>query len=436
MVSRFSRLAALLVVCSFLLLSLPVVSAIEGADAFLTTWMRADQPVNEHVVNRTWVWGPLSTAYQTSESYVEAPDGERVVMYFDKARMEVTHPEADPSNLWYVTNGLLVVELMSGWLQVGDNAFEQRAPSGANVAGDPVQTYGISYALFAEARDEAPFPAGHTLTTWVERFGGSPMNPAYLGFTEVPAMAQYGVTATHDVPETNHRIASVFWEFMTSSGLVWEDDGYVTDALFQNPFYATGYPITEAYWAGVIVGGVQRDVLMQCFERRCLTYTPSNPAGWQVEMGNVGQHYYNWRYGHPIPGGATATAYMIAMGDNGQSGIPVGCDDSLIPVTIPIWPTSSLEEQIAATLTVLLSFDDPFYGESGLYNALHQSDAQVEQVTVANGVATVELVGSIVSAGTCDDPRILGQLRQTVLAAGVDEVVFSLNGAPFPPQQP
>src|SRR5690606_18565814 len=30
--------------------------------------------------------------------------------------------------------------------------------------------------------------------------------------------------------------------------------------------------------------------------RRCLTYTPDNPPGWQVEAGNVGQHYYEWRY--------------------------------------------------------------------------------------------------------------------------------------------
>ena len=45
------------------------------------------------------------------------------------------------------------------------------------------------------------------------------------------------------------------------------------------------------------VGGVERDVLLQCFERRCLTSTPSNPAGFQVEMGNGGQHSYQWRYG-------------------------------------------------------------------------------------------------------------------------------------------
>ena len=34
---------------------------------------------------------------------------------------------------------------------------------------------------------------------------------------------------------------------------------------------------------------------MQCFERRCLTYTPGNPEGFVVEAGNVGQHYYEWR---------------------------------------------------------------------------------------------------------------------------------------------
>jgi hypothetical protein len=38
-------------------------------------------------------------------------------------------------------------------------------------------------------------------------------------------------------------------------------------------------------------------VLVQLFERRALTYNPANPAVTQVEMGNVGRHYFNWRYG-------------------------------------------------------------------------------------------------------------------------------------------
>jgi hypothetical protein len=37
-------------------------------------------------------------------------------------------------------------------------------------------------------------------------------------------------------------------------------------------------------------------VLVQAFERRIMTYTPSNGAGFQVEMGNVGKQYYSWRY--------------------------------------------------------------------------------------------------------------------------------------------
>ena len=39
-----------------------------------------------------------------------------------------------------------------------------------------------------------------------------------------------------------------------------------------------------------------RDVLIQAFERRALTYVPTNPQGFQVEMANIGQHYFDWRY--------------------------------------------------------------------------------------------------------------------------------------------
>jgi uncharacterized protein YkwD len=45
-----------------------------------------------------------------------------------------------------------------------------------------------------------------------------------------------------------------------------------------------------------VVGGVERDLLVQLFERRVLTYNPANATQWQVEMGNIGQHYFKWRY--------------------------------------------------------------------------------------------------------------------------------------------
>ena len=61
--------------------------------------------------------------------------------------------------------------------------------------------------------------------------------------------------------------------------------------------FAMGYPISEPYWVRCRVAGEEHDILVQLFERRVLTYTPANPPGWQVEMGNVGLHYYRWRYG-------------------------------------------------------------------------------------------------------------------------------------------
>ena len=88
---------------------------------------------------------------------------------------------------------------------------------------------------------------------------------------------------------------------MTASGTVWAGDSYLNEPLIANPFYATGLPITEAYWARVLLEGIPTDVLLQCFERRCLTWTPDNPVGWEVEAGNVGLHYYIWRYGEPPP---------------------------------------------------------------------------------------------------------------------------------------
>src|SRR4029079_11270065 len=101
--------------------------------------------------------------------------------------------------------------------------------------------------------------------------------------------------------ETNHRIADPFWDFMNAQGTVYKDGQFVNENLFANSYYATGFPITDPYWARVKVGGTEKDVLVQAFERRVLTYTPDNAPEWRVEAGNVGQHYYKWRYNTDIP---------------------------------------------------------------------------------------------------------------------------------------
>src|SRR5690606_29964656 len=93
-----------------------------------------------------------------------------------------------------------------------------------------------------------------------------------------------------------------------------------------NPFYATGRPITEPYFADVQVAGAVQTVLMQCFERRCMTYTPTNNTGFQGEAGNVGLHYFCWRYGYLPEGKAEYIGSPVTPppggndGDNGGNG--------------------------------------------------------------------------------------------------------------------
>lgn len=265
-----------------------------GTQAFERTWARTDLPVANGQANRTWMWGPSGHTAAFQEPYFDAPGGTRLVQYTDKSRMEDNSYRAGAP--WDVTNGRLAYELITGNRQHGDADYQQFQPSSSQVAGDS-HPNSPTYATFNGVLNHDPFPNSWTITETIDQAGGVGSNGS---------LGQYGVTAEHHVLETNHTVASVFWQFMNSSGTVYQAGQYQYDQLFENPYFATGFPITEAYWMNVPVGGQWRDVLAQCFERRCLTYNPANPAGWQVEAGNIGQHYHAWRYGdsmQPPPSG-------------------------------------------------------------------------------------------------------------------------------------
>ena len=258
--------------------------------AFARTWDRTDRLVHG-VIRRTWIWGPEANTGAVIENYAEAPGGRRVVQYFDKSRMEDNSWRASDSP-WDVTNGLLVVELITGRLQLGDASFEQRAPAEVNVAGDPNDPEGPTYVTFSTLLSLPPASLETLLIQRVDRNGT---------VTDDPSLASQNIAVGFVDEVTNHAIASPFWEFMHSTGLVLTEEGVREDKLFENPFFATGRPVSEAYWAEVLVAGTKQLVLIQCFERRCLTYTPANEPGWRVEAGNVGLHYMNWRYPEGIP---------------------------------------------------------------------------------------------------------------------------------------
>jgi len=121
----------------------------------------------------------------------------------------------------------------------------------------------------------------------------------------------------------------------------------------------------------------------------------------------------------------TVKIFLIALEDNGQSGILVGCGDSAVSVTIVIPRTQGV---LKAALEKLLSIKEQYYGESGLYNALYQSDLQLKSVTIDQGKAIIHLTGTVMLGGVCDAPRVEAQIKQTALQfSTVSDVEVFIN---------
>lgn len=266
----------------------PVVPAGAAYDsAFDSVWSSTDQAVASGQASYGWFWGP-EKLLQTVEVYITDHGDEREVRYYDKSRMEINNPNGDPNSIYYVTNGLLASELITGRLQYSDGAFEQRAPATALVAGDPVNNPGTpSYRTFYDhnlattdgSSNRAPNRTGQPVTDFLHPDG------------QITSVAADSVFYGSYQEVTGHNIASVFWDWANSTGSGLRPD------IGVNWLYVLGYPITEPYWIDSTVAGTTRRVLVQIFERRALTYTPDNPAQYRVEFGNIGQHYYSWRYG-------------------------------------------------------------------------------------------------------------------------------------------
>jgi hypothetical protein len=261
--------------------------------AFNILWQRQDQPVQNGQARRSWTWGPrpFSTLREPLEG---VPGHNRIVQYYDKSRMEVNDPNADRTSPWFVTNGLLTVEMVAGRVQMGVNKWEARPASLLPVAGDLQYSNQPTYASFRGVasyengnnveQDRTGAPADRVIdAAGLVRAGGPPTTTVRL--------------AAYD-REGGHNIAAPFWEFLNRRGPVLENGRLVERPVLGDWVFVMGRPITEPYWVrSQIDGRGELWVLVQLFERRTLTYTPTNPPEWQVEMGNVGLHYYLWRYG-------------------------------------------------------------------------------------------------------------------------------------------
>ncbi len=276
-----------------------------GNVQFKNTWREQDALVGSAGIDRPYTWGPSVPDAQNaiSEPYAESPGGQRLVQYFDKARMELNNPATG-----LVTAGLIVRDLVAGIRQDGDNVYTTLAPSKTQVAGDPVSVNSNApvYASFKDVvtlgnpdSKSKPSAIGTPLTQGIDKNG-------VLSTIVAPETLTIGDFQT----ETGHNIAKVFQDFKNQRGSITDpvsgatlpDRAVYTDNPTSKVF---GFAISEPYWVTTKIAGTDRTVLVQLFQRRVLTYNPALAVGKRVEMGNVGQHYYQWRYvesnGTPTP---------------------------------------------------------------------------------------------------------------------------------------
>ncbi|HKP54385.1 MAG TPA: cellulase family glycosylhydrolase [Chloroflexia bacterium] len=291
--NRFILIASLLALLPALVGAQPATSF--AHPSFQAVWTRTDAPVASSAVKRAWFWGPQPNGAGMTEEYKEGTGGKRLVQYFDKSRMELNDPNANPNSPFYVTNGLLTVELISGRMQTGNASFVTRQPSLTNVTGDAGDPLSPSYAdlngvsnATRERRD--PDRSGQSVTATLYKGGRVGSDPSKASVPGVK-IAYYERTTGHNIPQAT-------WDFLNSSGTVSVDGKLRQEKLIEPWFYASGLPISDPYWVKATIEGKATDVLVQAYERRMLTYVPTNPEGFKVEMGNIGQHYFQWRYGN------------------------------------------------------------------------------------------------------------------------------------------
>jgi hypothetical protein len=260
-------------------------------EGFRVTWARPD--AEQVRGGRSWYWGP-GPWFDYAEFYRQGLNSLRSVQYFDKARMEINNPN-DRSYQGGVTNGLLVKELVSGRMQLGNDPYDTDERGAANlpVAGNPLadNPNAATYRSFAGvATLDNGYRDANRLGQRVDAFldkGGNISARGDLASAETE-IVQYNANTGHNIPR-------VFWDFMNLQGRVLEN-GQVRQGPVVDWIFAMGLPISDPYWTRARVGSGEKTVLVQLFERRVLTYVPDNPAGYKVEMGNVGQHYFQWRY--------------------------------------------------------------------------------------------------------------------------------------------
>lgn len=314
MTHRYVRLLLALLVLGGLHLATGTTAANTPPDegAFTRVWESTDGRVASGAEQRPWYWGP-APLITLDEEYIEGIDGTRRVQYYDKGRMEISNPNDDPQSPWYVSSGLLPIEMISGRIRLGDTRNQRRSNAEIPIAGDPdpvgnadAPTYADFFnvtTVFLDSRlqpisaspigpqaadSAAPPRYGDLVAEGLDGDGEIIRRPDLAAAHPGTRLIYYDGTLSHNIPQ-------VFWDFLQQIEQVALNGENRADMQI-DWVYLVGHPASEPYWITTNVNGTPTDLMVQVYERRVLTYNPNNAPNWQVEMGNVGQHYYLWRY--------------------------------------------------------------------------------------------------------------------------------------------
>lgn len=245
---------------------------------------------------RTALWGPGPNSREIREHYEEGRGGEHEVVYFDKGRMEKPNPVTRPD---VVKSGLLVFELLSGHIQMGDDRYAKYPLFNKPMLGKTGPTY-ASFQHLADTVDQQHNEADHTGPNDTEGYANKVIGPDGVIYSDDSKLGAHvedikllvynddGEHATHNVP----RAFCDFLMDIISKGTKCIEGQETPPVLWE----ASGVPISEPYWTTVKIGNVSRTVMFQAFERRVLMYEPEKPADARVSVTNVGQDYFDWRY--------------------------------------------------------------------------------------------------------------------------------------------
>ena len=120
-----------------------------------------------------------------------------------------------------------------------------------------------------------------------------------------------------------------------------------------------------------------------------------------------------------VPGSPTSgntgylEIYLIALGDNGVSGRPIGCGDSAVTQATDRPLAGSVAGNVRGMLDELFSTVTGNNTEGGIYNAFSGKNLTVRNVRLDGEQIYIEIDGTLLLTGTCEDARLQAQLLLT-----------------------